>query len=67
MKKLLYILIVLPIIVTGNPVLASHTPDPSNVTVVGSFQSELGGMDWNPGSAVTHLTYDDDDDVFEFV
>ncbi|MFC1933482.1 Ig-like domain-containing protein, partial [Chloroflexota bacterium] len=65
MKKLLYILMVLPIIVIGNPVLASHTPDPSSVTIAGSFQSELGGTDWDPSSAVTYLTYDDDDDVWQ--
>jgi glycosidase len=47
------------------PVLASHTPSPTAVTIAGSFQSELGcGGDWDPGCAVTHLTYDSADDVW---
>jgi len=36
-------------IVTPTPVLADHTPDPVNVTIAGSLQSELGCPgDWEP-------------------
>ena len=46
--------------------LASHTPPPSNVTIAGSLQSELGcGGDWDPGCAATHLTFDANDEVWQ--
>src|ERR1051325_10471822 len=39
--------------------LASHTPEPTSVTIAGSLQSELGcGGDWDPGCAATDLTFD---------
>ncbi|AHG89807.1 hypothetical protein J421_2270 [Gemmatirosa kalamazoonensis] len=42
------------------------TPNPTSVTVAGSFQSELGcAGDWDPACAVTHLTYDAGDDVWQ--
>src|SRR5215213_8169254 len=45
---------------------ASHTPDPSSVTIAGSLQSELGcAGDWDPGCAATHLTYDANDGVWQ--
>jgi glucoamylase len=45
---------------------ASHTPNPSTVTVAGSLQSELGCPgDWQPDCAATHLTYDAGDDVWQ--
>ena len=45
---------------------ASHTPDPTRVTVAGSLQSEAGcAGDWDPACAVTHLTYDASDDVWQ--
>ncbi len=48
------------------PVLASHTPAPSSVTIAGSLQSELGcGGDWDPACAATHLAYDAGDDVWQ--
>jgi glycosidase len=48
--------------------LASHTPDPSSVTVAGSLQSELGcAGDWQPECAATHLTYDANDGVWQGV
>src|SRR5215510_2289652 len=48
------------------PAAASNTPNPTNVTVAGSLQSELGcGGDWDPGCAATHLTYFADDDVWQ--
>src|SRR5262245_40689508 len=44
----------------------SHTPNPTSVTIAGSLQSEAGcGGDWDPGCAVTHLTYDPGDDVWQ--
>ena len=55
----------LPAVAT-TPVLASHTPDPSSVTIAGSLQSELGcAGDWDPACAATHLTFDADDDVWQ--
>ena len=46
--------------------LASHTPNPSSVTVAGSLQSEAGCPDdWDPACATTHLAYDADDDVWQ--
>jgi len=45
---------------------ASHTPNPANVSIPGSLQSELGcSGDWQPECAVTQLTYDSDDDVWQ--
>src|SRR4051812_38791947 len=45
---------------------ASHTPNPTAVTVAGSLQSEAGCPgDWDPGCAATHLTYDAGDDVWQ--
>jgi len=45
---------------------ASHTPNPSSVTVAGSLQSELGCPgDWQPECAATHLAYDAGDDVWQ--
>src|SRR5512133_2858992 len=47
-------------------VQASHTPNPSSVTVAGSLQSEAGcAGDWDPACAATHLTYDATDDVWQ--
>ena len=48
------------------PALASHTPDPSSVTIAGSLQSELGCPgDWDAACAATHLLFDADDDVWQ--
>ncbi|HEV2802889.1 MAG TPA: alpha-amylase family glycosyl hydrolase [Pyrinomonadaceae bacterium] len=45
---------------------ASHTPNPSSVTVAGSLQSELGCPgDWQPECGATHLSYDAGDDVWQ--
>src|SRR5690349_5570265 len=53
-------------VLTPTPVLASHTPNPTSVTIAGSLQSELGcSGDWQPDCAVTHLTYDAGDDVWQ--
>ncbi|HQF71058.1 MAG TPA: alpha-amylase, partial [Promineifilum sp.] len=43
---------------------------PTSVTIAGSFQSELGctggsAGDWDPACAITHLTYDAGDDVWQ--
>lgn len=46
--------------------LASHTADPSAVTIAGDLQSELGCVsDWAPDCAATHLTYDASDTVWQ--
>jgi glucoamylase len=45
---------------------ASHTPNPSSVTIAGSLQSELGCPgDWQPDCGMTHLIYDAGDDVWQ--
>jgi glucan 1,4-alpha-glucosidase len=45
---------------------ASHTPNPTAVTIAGSLQSELGCPgDWDPACAATHLAYDAADDVWQ--
>ena len=47
-------------------VLASDTPDPTQVVVVGSLQSELGCPgDWQPECAGTGLTFDAVDGVWQ--
>jgi glycosidase len=47
-------------------VSASHTPNPSSVTVAGSLQSELGcGGDWQPNCGATHLAFDANDGVWQ--
>ena len=54
-------------------VAADHLPNPTSVTIAGSFQSELGctqqiggsGGDWEPPCALTHLAYDAEDDVWQ--
>jgi hypothetical protein len=46
--------------------LASHTPPPTSVTIAGSLQSELGCPgDWQPDCALTHLTFDGNDNVWQ--
>jgi glycosidase len=46
--------------------LASHTPDPTNVTIAGSLQSELGcAGDWQPDCGSTHLSFDANDGVWQ--
>src|SRR5919112_5275354 len=53
-------------VMAPTPVLASHTPTPTSVTIAGSLQSELGcAGDWDPGCAATHLTYDAGDGVWQ--
>src|SRR5687768_14650503 len=48
------------------PANASDTPDPSNVTIAGNLQSELGcSDDWQPACAVTHLSFDADDQAWQ--
>ena len=53
-------------VLAPTPVLASHTTDPTSVTIAGSLQSEAGCPgDWDPACAGTHLTYDAGDDVWQ--
>ena len=59
-------LITLLLLVPLPLVLASDTPDPLTVTIVGSFQSELGCPgDWQPDCGNTYLLYDSGDDVWQ--
>jgi hypothetical protein len=53
-------------VMAPTPVLASHTPNPTSVTIAGSLQSEAGcSGDWQPDCATTHLAYDSGDDVWQ--
>lgn len=46
--------------------LASHTPNPSNVTIAGDLQSVAGcAGNWQADCAATHLLYDANDDVWQ--
>src|SRR5436190_10053292 len=68
MKKLR--VVVLALAAAGLVVLpaatASHTPNPTAVTIAGSLQSEAGCPgDWDPACAATHLSYDANDDVWQ--
>jgi glycosidase/fibronectin type 3 domain-containing protein len=48
------------------PVAASHTPNPTSVTLAGSLQSEAGcAGDWDPGCVATHLGYDAGDEAWQ--
>ena len=49
----------------ATPAAATHTPNPTSVTIAGSLQSELGCGDWDPTCAATFLTYDGSDDVWQ--
>ena len=47
---------------------ASHTPDPTSVTIAGSLQDELGCPgDWQPDCAATHLVFDAEDTAWQGV
>lgn len=69
LRRYLSIIIILAVLmgmpgwtINARPVLAA----PTTVTLVGSLQSELGcGGDWDPACAVTYLTYDANDDVWQ--
>src|SRR6266498_1651292 len=53
-------------VIAPTPVFASHTANPTSVTIAGSLQSELGcSADWQPDCATTHLNYDANDDVWQ--
>ncbi|MFY9579883.1 MAG: hypothetical protein WAQ33_11195, partial [Gaiellaceae bacterium] len=46
--------------------VAGAAAAPTSVTIAGSLQSEAGCPgDWDPGCALTHLTYDASDDVWQ--
>lgn len=61
-----FVIILLAVWFQPFSVFASHTPDPTSVTVAGSLQSELGcSGDWQPDCANTHLLFDADDDVWQ--
>ncbi len=48
------------------PAASLASPNPTTVTIAGSLQSELGcAGDWQPDCALTNLTYDAADDVWQ--
>ena len=48
--------------------VAAPPPQPASVTIAGSLQSELGCPgDWQPDCAVTHLTFDAEDTIWQGV
>jgi pullulanase-type alpha-1,6-glucosidase len=62
----LRVLAIASLVLVGNFVVASDTPDPSSVTLVGSLQQELGcSGDWQPDCAATRLAYDAADDAWQ--
>ncbi len=55
-----------PLAAVAPQAASANTPNPTNVTIAGSLQSELGCPgDWDPACAATHLTYDAADDVWQ--
>ncbi len=47
-------------------VLASHTPNPTSVTIAGDLDPALGcAGEWDPACAAAHLVYDANDDVWQ--
>ncbi|MDT8307490.1 MAG: DUF3372 domain-containing protein, partial [Anaerolineae bacterium] len=71
-RPLAFFLLILVIVVVAAGIgrlpaaRASDTPDPSTVTLAGSFQSELGCPgDWQPDCTASALLYDSEDDVWQ--
>ena len=53
-------------VIAPTPAFADHTTDPTSVTIAGDLQSELGcSGDWDAACASTHLTYNEEDDVWQ--
>ncbi len=66
MKRLLAAAVLASLLALSPSAPASHTPDPTSVTIAGSLQSELGCPgDWQPECAATHLAYDAADTVWQ--
>jgi len=64
--KLLRHTVMLAALTMISAVAVGNTPNPTTVTIVGSFQSELGCPDdWQPDCSATHLTYYEVDDVWQ--
>jgi glycosidase/fibronectin type 3 domain-containing protein len=62
----LSIVILITGVLSPSPAFADHTTEPASVTIAGSLQQELGCTgDWDPACALTHLTYDAADDVWQ--
>src|SRR5882724_4426477 len=63
---LLFLVLLLALAMASPMAFASDTPDPASVTVAGSLQSEIGcSGDWQPDCALTHLTFDKEDGVWQ--
>ena len=59
-------LLAVPLLLLVHPGGAGAATQPVSVTLVGNLQSELGcPADWSPDCAVTHLSYDSTDDVWQ--
>jgi len=66
MKRLLAAAVLAVLLVLSPAAPASHTPEPTSVTIAGSLQSELGCPgDWQPECVATQLTYDASDTVWQ--
>ena len=66
--KLLRHTVMLAALMMISAAAAGNTPNPTTVTIVGNFQSELGCTDdWRPDCSATHLTYLAVDDVWQGV
>jgi hypothetical protein len=66
MKTRTFMLLALIILLDQPIIYGHHTPEPTSVTIVGSFQDELGCPgDWQPECANTHLIYDASDDAWQ--
>ena len=62
------VLSTLVLLLAVTSIIADHTNNPDAVTVAGDLQEELGCPgDWQPECEATHLTYDDEDDVWQGV
>ena len=66
MKRLLAAAVFAVLLVLSPSAPASHTPEPTAVTIAGSLQSALGCPgDWQPECAATQLAYDASDTVWQ--
>jgi glycosidase/fibronectin type 3 domain-containing protein len=66
MRRLAAAFALVALLATLPSALASHTPQPTAVTIAGSLQSELGCPgDWQPDCAATHLAYDAADEAWQ--
>ena len=66
LRPVLIATVLLASLLATTSALASHTPNPTSVTVAGSLQQEAGCPgDWDPACAATHLAFDANDTVWQ--